>query len=146
MGLWQILVRQGTIPDREAEPVFAAIVAPFAQVRGDRELFDAGRGGVKALLAAAPGAGDAAAHPQERMVELLAGAAESNDAEVRARVEQDLGRILDAQRIVSLDTLFQLADHIEAIGKGAKLNTALINKLAANICGDPASAQFPLLQ
>ena len=133
VGLWQILVRQGTIPDREAEPVFTAIVAPFAQVRGDRELFDAGRGGVKALLAAAPGAGDAAAHPQERMAELLAGATESNDAEVRARVEQDLGRILDAQRIVSLDTLFQLADHIEAIGKGAKLNTALINKLTANI-------------
>ena len=66
-------------------------------------------------------------------MELLAGATESADAEVQAKVEQDLGRILDAQRMVSLDTLFQLADHIEAIGKGAKLNTALINKLTANI-------------
>jgi hypothetical protein len=135
VGLWQILVRQGTIPDREAETAFTAIVTPFAQVHSDRELFDAGRGGVKALLAAvpAPSAGDGTAHAQERLAELLAGATESSDADVRARVEQDLGRILDAQRIVSLDTLFQLADHIEAIGKGAKLNTALINKLTANI-------------
>ncbi len=134
-GLWQILVRQGTIQDGSAEAAFTAIVTPFAGVRSDRELFDAGRGGVKALLAAVPnsGAGDGIAHAQERMTELLAGATESADAEVQAKVEQDLGRILDAQRMVSLDTLFQLADHIEAIGKGAKLNPALINKLTANI-------------
>ena len=32
-GLWQILVRQGTIPDRDAETAFTAIVTPFAGVR-----------------------------------------------------------------------------------------------------------------
>ena len=46
---------------------------------------------------------------------------------------QDMMRILEAQRIVSLDTLFQLADHIERVAKGEKLNTALVNKLASRI-------------
>src|SRR5258708_7390639 len=42
-------------------------------------------------------------------------------------------RILEAQRIVSLDTLFQLADHIEAISKGEKLDPKLVNQLASRI-------------
>jgi hypothetical protein len=53
--------------------------------------------------------------------------------EARDSVEQEIGRILEAQRILSLDTLFQLADHLEAIAKGEKLNTALVAKLAARI-------------
>jgi hypothetical protein len=40
---------------------------------------------------------------------------------------------MEAQRIVSLDSLFQLADHLETIGKGEKLNTALVNRLASRI-------------
>ncbi len=42
-------------------------------------------------------------------------------------------RILEAQRIVSLDTLFQLADHLEAVAKGEKLDPQLVNKLASRI-------------
>jgi hypothetical protein len=133
IGLWQILVRQGTIPDAKAGPAFTAIVSGFAQVRSDRELFDAGRTGVKALLDAAPAVPGGADYPQQRFLELLSGGSESTDADVQAKVEQDLGRILDAQRMVSLDTLFQLADHLEGLGKGSKLNTALINKLTAGI-------------
>ena len=37
-------------------------------------------------------------------------------------------RILDAQRMISLDTLFDLADHLEAMPKGEKLNTALVRQ------------------
>ncbi len=133
VGLWQILVRQGTIPHQQAEPAFTAIATAFGQVRTDRELFDAGRGGVNALLAAAPASAGGSEHPQQRMMELLAGATESADAEAESKVELDLGRILDAQRMASLDTIFQLADHLEALGKGAKLNAALINKLTAGI-------------
>ena len=46
---------------------------------------------------------------------------------------QDMIRILEAQRIVSLNTLFELADHLEAVAKGEKLNTTLVNKLASRI-------------
>jgi hypothetical protein len=134
ISLWQILVRQGTIPDKQADGAFAGLVSAFAQVKNDRDLFDAGRNGVKLLVAASPApAGGPAAQPQQRLIELLAGAASSDDTETRGQVEQDIGRILEAQRIVSLDTLFQLADHIEAVAKGEKLNPAIVNRLSSRI-------------
>ncbi len=52
VGLWQILVRQQSIPEAQADTVFSGIVGGFAQVHGNRELFDAGRNGVKLLLGA----------------------------------------------------------------------------------------------
>jgi hypothetical protein len=102
-------------------------------VRTERDLFDSSRNGVKLLLGAAPAPVGAAVPPQERMVDLLAGAAESDNAEARDHVEQEIGRIMEAQRIISLDTLFQLADHLDGIAKGEKLNTALVAKLASRV-------------
>jgi hypothetical protein len=134
VSLWQILVRQGSIAESKADATFAGILGSFAAVKNDRDLFDAGRGGVKLLMAASPApAAGGAAQPQQRMIELLAGVGVSEDEEVRAQVIQDLSRIMEAQRIISLDTLFQIADHLEAIAKGEKLNTQLINRLAARI-------------
>jgi hypothetical protein len=134
VSLWQILVRQRSIPDSRADEAFSAIAGGFAKVANSRELFDASRGGVKVLLAAAPSKTDAtAAQPQERLVALLSGATEGADGEVAGAIEQDLDRIFEAQHIVSLDTLFQLADHLDSIAKGDKLNTALVAKLAARV-------------
>ena len=133
IGLWQIFVRQGTVPESKADSVFAGIVGSFGQVKNDRELFDSGRNGIKLLFAAAAvKAGDGNSQPQGRLTELLAGA-DSDDSEARTQAEQEIARIMEAQRIVSLDTLFQLADHLEGIGKGEKLNTALVNRLAARV-------------
>jgi hypothetical protein len=135
IGLWQILVRQGTLPESQADASFASITMAFAKVRNNRELFDAGREGTKTLLNAVP-AGQStatAAEPQEHIIDLLAGAAVPNGAEARDQVVQELMRILEAQRIISLDTLFQLADHIESISRGEKLNTALVAKLSSRI-------------
>jgi hypothetical protein len=42
-------------------------------------------------------------------------------------------RIYEAQRLPSVKLLFDVADHLEAIGKGEKMNTALINRLNARI-------------
>jgi hypothetical protein len=70
------------------------------------------------------------------MPDLLSGgapAADTPDADVRLELSQELERILEAQRIISLDTLFDLADNLEAVSKGAKLNTALVNKLTSRI-------------
>jgi hypothetical protein len=131
ISLWQILVRQGSIHDAKADAAFNGILAAFTQVKNDRELFDAGRNGVNLLLAAAPGGSSAGAHA--RLVELLSGAGVSEDEEVRAHVTQEIGRIMEAQRIVSLDTLFQLAEHIESVARGERLNPALVNRLAGRI-------------
>ena len=141
ISLWQILVRQQSLPETKADAVFSGITTAFAQVKNDRELFDAGREGVKLLLAGAPAgqSSAAASEPQERMLDLLAGAASSDDLEARTEVNQELLRILEAQRIISLDTLFQLADHFESIARGGKPNTALIARLAGRI----AEIQLP---
>jgi len=140
ISLWQILVRQRSIAESGADAAFAGITTSFVKVAGERELFDASRNGVKVLLAAAPAKTDAtAAQPQEHLIALLSGVAEGGDGEVGTVIEQDFERIFDAQRIVSLDTLFQLADHLEAIGKGEKLNTSLVARLSGRV----AEIQLP---
>ncbi len=139
VSLWQIFVRQQTLPEAQADTVFAGLTAPFLHVRSRRELFDAGREGVELILtsvSARPGA----AEPQERMLDMLAGAASRySEGEARDRSVQELMRILEAQRIVSLDTLFQLADSVESVARGQKLNPAVVNKLASRI----AEVQLP---
>ena len=127
VGLWQILVRQQTIPDTQADATFSGIITAFDAVKNNRDLFDAGRGSVKLLL----GSAASTPEPHEKILDMLAG--DSKDNETHELVVQDLIRILDAQRIVSLDTLFQLADHIEAVAKGEKLDPKMVNRLASRI-------------
>src|SRR5581483_9559134 len=95
IGLWEIFVRQGSIPASQADAVFSTVIEPFGQVREDEQLFDAARGGVGLLLKAAnarPGAG-----PQERIIDLLAGTANPTDVESHRQVAQEITRILEAQ-------------------------------------------------
>ena len=68
---------------------------------------------------------------QDRLTDLLAGAATPTDADSHRQVVQDMMRILEAQRLINIDTLFQIADHLESLTKGEKLNPNLVNKLAA---------------
>jgi hypothetical protein len=68
------------------------------------------------------------------MLELLSGgAAETGDGEVHQEISQELQHILEAQRTVSLDTMFDLADNLEGVSKGEKLNVSLVTKLASRI-------------
>jgi hypothetical protein len=127
VGLWQILVRQQTISGAGADEVLGGILSAFSTVKSNRELFDAGRTGVKLLLASTT----AATETQERMLDRLAGV--TADADTHEVMVQDLMKILDAQRIISLNTLFQLADHIDSVSKGEKLDPKLVNQLASRI-------------
>lgn len=131
VGVWQIFCRQGSIAPGQADAALAGILGPFAQIHRDRDIFDAGKGGAVLLLKAA-GSADISA-PQERLLDLLAGTMHSSDPDAQAQVVQDMNRILDAQRIISLDTLLQLDDHLEGLSHGGKLDVALINKLASRI-------------
>jgi hypothetical protein len=124
MGLWAILVRQGTIPDAKADGIFSELAVAFGKVSGDRELFAASRAGVKLLI------GESSGDAQEKMVATLAGASVTEDSETRDQVRQDMYRILEAQRIPSLDTLFQLADYLDGT---TKLATSALNKLSARL-------------
>jgi hypothetical protein len=127
IGLWQILVRQRTIDEDHADTSFAAIVNNFAGVKSNRELFSASRGGLQTLFG-----GSMPSDPNQRMYDLLAGAGRSEDVETRDAMEQDFVRIFDAQHIISLDTLLDLAAQLEA-GKPSQQ----ANKLAARIAEIP---------
>jgi len=128
VSLWQILVREGTIPDSRADAVFYGMVEPFARVKNDHELFDTSHAAVTLLAGNGKGA-------QERILDLLAGGA-AQDVDTRDQVKQDLQRIFDAQRMASLDTLFDLGDYLEG---AVKMTPQAANKLAARL----AEIQIP---
>ncbi len=142
VGLWQILVRQQSIPESQAD---AGVLRYRRRFPPDPQRPGAVRRRPRRSEAAAGGAASGPAAParssnsQERLVDLLAGAPEAGDTEAREQMAQEMVRILEAQRIVSLDTMFQLADHMESLSHGEKLNTALVNRLAAGI----AEIQLP---
>ncbi len=123
MSLWQILVREGAIPEDRADAAFTGIAAAFAQVRSSRDCFAAAQTGVNLLLGGQATAGES----QTRMVDLLTGA-NSSDTDAREEARLDFERILDAQRVIPLDTLLQLAGHLEG---DRKLPPAQLNKLIA---------------
>ncbi|HKW96215.1 MAG TPA: hypothetical protein VJN43_00710 [Bryobacteraceae bacterium] len=131
VGLWQIFCRQGSIAPNQADAVLAGLLAPFSQVHRDRDVFDAGKNGVTLILKTG-GAVDLSA-PQDRLLDLLAGAANPSDSDAHAQMVQEMSRVLEAQRIVSLNTLFQLDDHLESLSHGGKLDVALINRLASRV-------------
>jgi len=130
-GLWQIFYRQGSIAPAEADHALASVLGPFAKVKAERDIFEAGQGGVKTLLAATKSPGDVSA--QDRMIDLLAGTGEIENSDAHTQVVEDMIRIFEAQRLISLSTIFELVDQLEGLGKGSKANTALINRTAARI-------------
>lgn len=130
--LWLVAYRQHLLPPDAADGALSAILQPFSQAKGNRDLFDCGRAGVTALLKAANL--NSSADPQDGMLELVAGTTASvQDEETLDDMRNEMNRIFEAQRLVPLKTLFDLSDHLEAVAKGEKLNTAAINKLAARV-------------
>lgn len=131
-GIWQVLVRQRLLPPDQADGVLSAILAPFeTRIRGDEDLFDAGRDGLFALLKAT--GMPAEANPQDRVIDLLAGTPGTPDEDSLAVLRTEMLRVFEAQRLVSLKVIFDLADHLESLSKGEKLNTALLNRLASRV-------------
>lgn len=131
VGIWQILCRQDLIPGSKADGALTEILNALAKARNNATLFDAGRAGVMTLLAATstpPGV-----RPQDRMLDLLAGQSQVKDSETHTLLIQEMMRIFEAQRLVSLDTIFDLDDNLEALSRGEKLNTQLVNRLASRI-------------
>ncbi len=130
-GLWQIFCRHSLIPGTAADQTLLDLLKLFPNIASQQELFGSGRKGVSLLLTAtgAPNGGN----PQEALLGLLAGAKTPPDSDVRDRLVTEMQHVLDAQRIISLDVLFALADNLEGLSKGTKLNPALVARLAARV-------------
>jgi hypothetical protein len=131
IALWQIFVRQQSIPRDAADPELAKLLEPFAQIRGDKDVFDAGRAGVRSLLQASKSPAGVSA--QDRMLDLLAGGVPQGASDTHQQMVEDLIRIFEAQRLVSLNTIFDLADNLDSVSKGQALNTVLTGRLATRI-------------
>ena len=133
-AFWQIFVRQGSIAAGDADKALAAAIAPFAKIQNARELFDAGQKGVQVLLAAAhaPSTGS----PQDHMLDLLAGMQPAPGVELTDAQQimlQDMTRAFEAQRLASLESIFSLADRLEAAAGGEKQDATAVAKLATRI-------------
>ncbi|HTW65732.1 MAG TPA: hypothetical protein VME17_13990 [Bryobacteraceae bacterium] len=131
VGLWQIFCRQDSIPPAGRDRSLAAIITRFNKIKNEGEIFDAGRAGVQTLLAAT--ATPAGIAPQDRMLDLLAGTAQADTSDAHNQLVEEMIRILEAQRLITLTSIFDLVDQLESLAKGEKVNNALISKTAARI-------------
>lgn len=128
-GLWQILYRNHEMAPGKAEASLDAITALFQKPKSSSpETFDSGRAGLQSLLAAC--GVDASANPQEKMLELLAGALAPSDSETHTTLVTELSRIFEAQKLVSLKTIFDLDDQLALLAKGEKVDNIALNRLA----------------
>ena len=131
IGLWQIFTRQHSIPRDAADASLAKLLEPFAKIANDRDVFDAGRAGVRDLLQATKS--PAGVSVQDRMIDLLAGGVPGGASDTHQQMVEELIRFFEAQRLVPLTTIFDLADNLDSVSKGQALNTALTGRLASRI-------------
>ena len=112
-------------------------------MKNDRELFDAGRNGVKMLLAAAPAqARSAHAQPQERMIGTAGRRVESRGhRSARARWSRRSPAFWKRSGSSRWTRCSSLPTTWRAIGKGEKLNTALVNQARQPHQRNPAAAR-----
>ncbi len=127
VSLWQMFTRNSLIPAAAADGALRPTLDGIIKAKTENDLFIAGITGVRALLKAADA--PAAGNPHETMLAMLAGTPKPNDEQAHRALVQETGKIFEAQKLISLKTLLDLADHIDALGKGEKLDTALVNRL-----------------
>jgi hypothetical protein len=132
VSLWQILVREGHIGPQEADKSLYDISMSFKDVRrNDDALFQATRTGVQRLLAAANV--QAGADPHVALVRLLAGRPGPGESSQHEALIERFNSLFNQQRLVSIKTLFDLADHLERVSHGESFNVAMANRLAETI-------------
>ena len=129
LGLWQILCRQSAIPPAQADAALTGLLAAFEPVQNPVQLFDASRAGLGLLLKSA---GAPEGNPQEQLLDLLAGPAQAG-REWHSQLVTEMLSYLEAQKLIPLNALFQLADHLEQIAQGEKPNLALIDRISARL-------------
>jgi hypothetical protein len=124
-GLWQILARQGQISVADQNSSWQRIFRPFADVHSSPKLYDATRTSLAELMRAATGNPHMS---QDEIIELVAGPHPTNPsrAQIRDDIASRIRLVLEAQRLVSLDTLLALGDGLPLVARGkAKAETLI---------------------
>jgi hypothetical protein len=117
IGLWQILARQGEIPNPDLNTSWLKVIEPFAKISSSIQLFDAAHNSLGELLLVATGKSNCS---QGEIIDVLAGPRqESMDGQrVRLELAGRIRSVLDDQQLVSLDTLFALSDGLNEMAQG----------------------------
>ena len=126
LGLWQILARQGQIPEAQQNASWMKVINGFANVTSAPQLFDASRQSLSDILAAAGASPNAT---ESEMVDMLAGPQPSSPEATRihAEIAARIGSVLEDQRLVSLDTLFALNDGLKELADKKSSPDSLIS-------------------
>ncbi|MGA3327740.1 MAG: hypothetical protein ABSF45_25045 [Terriglobia bacterium] len=116
-GLWQILARQKQIPAADQNSSWQRVFHPFAATHTSPGLYDATRTSLTELMCAATGKPHVS---QDELIELVAGPhpTSPNRAQVREDIANRIRSVLEAQRLVSLDTLLALGDGFPLVAQG----------------------------
>jgi hypothetical protein len=129
---WQILYRNHEMAPGKAEAALESVNSLFLKPKSSSsETFDSGRAGLTALLSAC--GVEAGANPQEKLLALLGGSLTPSDADTHTVMVTELNRVFEAQKLVSLKTLFDLDDQLDRLAKGEKPDVVTLNRLAARV-------------
>ena len=125
IGLWQILARQGQIPDASLNDSWQKSLNSFGTIQTSGQLFDAGRNSLAELMRAAAGR-PMLSH--DEVIALLAGPSQTTPEgqQIRQELANRMRLVLDDQRLVSLDTLLALGDGLNQIAKGKPAAESLL--------------------
>jgi hypothetical protein len=125
VGIWQILARQGEIPSDELNSSFQNIIKPFGKVNSPGQLFDVSRGSLREIALVATGKTELS---QDQIINLLAGPNQMSPEGQRMHqaLANRMRSVLDAQRLVTLDTLITLGEGLHDVAHvKAHANTLL---------------------
>jgi hypothetical protein len=131
LGLWQILARQGQIPDARLNESWQKILNSFATLHSSDQVYQAGRTALGELLRASTGK---TYLPQDQLFVLLAGPEQytKEGQQLRSEMAGKMRQVIDDQRLVSLDTLISLGDGLDQMAKGKEIADSLL-PLAAEL-------------
>ena len=130
LELWQIFARQkaDSLPSLNAS--WQNVLMPFAKVSNSTQLFDSTRSSLESLFVAVGGKQNMS---QEQLVDLLAAPPQqSQDGErVRGEMSGRIRQVLEDQHLVSIDSLFALADGLNEMAQGAHNSDKLLTLAGA---------------
>jgi hypothetical protein len=125
IGLWQILARQGQIPDARLNDSWQKILNAFTALKTSDQVYTAGRTALSELLRASTGKPYV---PQDEIFALLAGPEQytKEGQQLRSEIAGKIRQVIDDQRLVSLDTLISLGDGLDQMAKGKQNGDSLV--------------------
>ena len=125
LGLWQILARQGQIPDASVNDSWQKILTAFGALHSSEQVYVAGRTALAELIHVSTGK---TYLPQDQLLALLAGPEQytKEGQQLRSEMAGRMRQVIEDQRLVSLDTLISLGDGLDQMSKGKEVAESLL--------------------